>query len=128
MQHLVYYSFVVGRSLFPKKFSTTFLNPCHAHFSFSVRLSSNTESRISSLIWGPTNTPSLILAGVSRGNLRCKYAKPSPSLSIAFTNCFTKPSLICKGGRRTSSGATRLSHSTFVCPTVNRLTGQSFLT
>jgi len=56
-------------------------------------------SCISSLIWGPTNTPSLIFASLTFGKLFLKYSNPWPVLYIPFTKFFMRTSFMCKGGR-----------------------------
>ena len=86
-------------------------------------------SFISPRIWGPSNTPALIFSSVMAQNFTHRYSKQSASLSSVFKSCFTKPSVICSGGRRTFSGFTNGSYLIFFSPTTNSVRlGQSCFT
>jgi hypothetical protein len=52
-----------------------------------------------SLIWGPTNTPSLILSSLVLEHILFKYINPALFWSIAFTKFCMGPSLMCNGGK-----------------------------
>ena len=54
---------------FPRKFRITFFTDNQAFLSLLLKYSSNSESCISSRIWGPMKTSSLIFASLSFGNL-----------------------------------------------------------
>ena len=58
-------------------------------------------------ISGPSKTPALNLASDILDNLIHKYLKQSSSLFSDLMNCFIKPSLICRGGRRIFVGSTK---------------------
>ncbi|GBN72114.1 hypothetical protein AVEN_106988-1 [Araneus ventricosus] len=49
-------------------------------------------------ICGPSNTPALIFPNDRLGNAEMRYLKQSPSIDKALTNCFMRPSFICRGG------------------------------
>ena len=82
---------------FPKKSFQIFLNGTMLFFQ-SFSSSSNCLSCISSLIWGPINTQSLIFASITFGNLFLTYSNPRQVLTKPFTMFFMRPSFMCKGG------------------------------
>ena len=69
---------------FPKKSLQILLKDNHAFLSVSFRSSSNGLSCLSSLIWGPIYTPSLVFGSLTFRNLFLKYSNPRPVLSIPF--------------------------------------------
>ena len=87
-QQVLHNFLAVRCSMISKKSLQILLNDNHAFLSVSFRSSSNCLSYISSLIWGPVNTPSLIFASPTFGNLFLTYSNPGrfyPYLSQSFS-------------------------------------------
>ena len=47
-------------------------------------------------ICGPTSTPAVIFSIERRGNVKIRYLKQSPTVPNALTNCFIRPSFMCR--------------------------------
>ena len=108
---------------FPRKLAQICAKAFQAQSSLTSRVDTNSVSRSTSRIWGPTKMPSLILASLILGNFVHRYWKAFPFLSSAFTKFFMKPSLIWRGGRRTFWADTRGSLFTLCWPEVATLSG-----
>ena len=74
------------------------LNDSQAFFSRSDIVPVNCSSLMSCQICGPLNTPTLIFSNDSPGNVKMMYFKQSPLVDNAFTNCFMRPSFMCRVG------------------------------
>ena len=68
--------------------------------SFKFMTSSKLPSLKSFRIWGPTKIASYILGSESFGNRDFKYDKTGETV-ITLTNCFMRPSFMCKAGKIT---------------------------
>ena len=66
--------------------------------------------------WGPSNIPFFNLASENWKNWDIIYWKQYSSLSSACTNCFMRPNLMWRSGRRTFDGCTNGSLMTFLDP------------
>ena len=71
---------------FFEKLVVTFLNDFHAALSTSLSWSSTFTSCINSLIWGPTNTPSLNLDSLILGNILFKHINLAVFYSLFWRN------------------------------------------
>ena len=81
--------------MFPKNFFTTSTNEHQVCFSKSSIELTKSESFISFLISGPSNTPASNFSALSLGNDLQMYLKHSTSLFRASTKCFMSPDLMC---------------------------------
>ena len=100
----IVFCLMISHPHLPKELVVTFFNNFCAAFSTSLSLSSNFTSYINSLVWGPTNTPSLILASLILGSLFFKYIIPVLFWSIVLTKISMSPNMVGNGGKETFSG------------------------
>ena len=87
--------------VFRKKLFMTAFTDNYVRLLSSVKLFSKSQSIISCRIYGPSKTPSVILASLSLGTLFFKKKRPaSPFLFNIWMKLFTMPSFICNPGRK----------------------------
>ena len=82
--------------IFPRKLVDTRRNGSHSFFSSPWGRLLNISSLKSLRICGPTKTPSLIFATLSRGNFSARYWNADPVRSMAFTK-FSSDRIWCEG-------------------------------
>ena len=82
--------------VFPRKFLTTSLNDIRAFFSCSDIVQMKCLSIMNCRICGPSNTPAFIFLIERPGNAQIRHLKQSPTVGKASTNCFIRPSFMCR--------------------------------